>query len=107
LYFFLTEYQGNFGDNDALFFVIQDFEILANGNAITECIRTVRMEQGSYKGVALISHKNPVYNMAIIHAQTTEGKLKEETMFYNSLTTKFPSLVDEVAKKRINNILRT
>ena len=99
--------QGNFGDNDALFFVIQDFEILANGNAITECIRTVRMEQGSHKGIALISHKNPVYNMAIIHAQTTEGKLKEETMFYNSLTTKFPSLVDEVAKKRINNILRT
>ena len=99
--------QGNLEDNDALFFVIQDFEILANGNAITECIRTVRMEQGSHKGIVLISHKNPVYNMAIIHAQTTEGKLKEETMFYNSLTTKFPSLVDEVAKKRINNILRT
>jgi hypothetical protein len=99
--------QGNLEENDALFFVIQDFEILANGNAITECIRTVRMEQSSHKGVVLISHKNPVYNMAIIHAQTTEGKLKEETMFYNSLTTKFPSLVDEVAKKRINNILRT
>lgn len=99
--------QSNLEDNDALFFVIQDFEILANGNAITECIRTVRMEQGSHKGVALISHKNPVYNMAIIHAQTTEGKLKEETMFYNSLTTKFPSLVDEVKKKRINSILRT
>lgn len=99
--------QSNLNKNDALFLVIQDFEILANGNAITECIRTVRMEQDSYKGIVLISHKNPVYNMAIIHAQTTEGKLKEETMFYNSLTTKFPSLVDEVAKKRINNILRT
>ena len=94
-------------ETDTLFLVVQDFEILANGNAITECIRTVRMEQGSHKGMVLISHKNPVYNMAIIHAQTTEGKLKEETMFYNSLTTKFPSLVDEVAKKRINNILRT
>lgn len=99
--------QGNLEDNDALFFVIQDFEILANGNAITECIRTVRMEQDSHNSIVLISHKNPVYNMAIIHAQTTEGKLKEETMFYNSLTSKFPSLVDEVAKKRINNILRT
>ena len=94
-------------ETDTLFLVVQDFEILANGNAITECIRTVRMEQGSHKGMVLISHKNPVYNMAIIHAQTTEGKLKEETMFYNSLTTKFPSLVDEIAKKRINNILRT
>ena len=99
--------QGNLKENDALFFVVQDFEILANGNAITECIRTVRMEQSLHKGIVLISHKNPVYNMAIIHAQTTEGKLKEETLFYNSLTTKFPSLVDEVAKKRINNILRT
>lgn len=99
--------QCNLKDTDALFFVIQDFEILANGNAITECIRTVRMEQSSHKGIVLISHKNPVYNMAIIHAQVTEGKLKEETMFYNSLITKFPSLVDEVAKKRINNILRT
>lgn len=98
--------QGNLKDNDALFCVIQDFEILANGNAITECIRTVRMEQSLYKGLVLISHKNPVYNMAIIHAQTTEGKLKEETVFYNSLTTKFPSLVDEDTKKRINNILR-
>lgn len=99
--------QGSLQENDALFLVVQDFEILANGNAITECIRTVRMEQGLHKGIVLISHKNPVYNMAIIHAQMTEGKLKEETMFYNSLTTKFPSLVDEVAKKRINNILRT
>lgn len=99
--------QANLKENDALFLVIQDFEILANGNAITECIRTVRMEQGLHKGMVLISHKNPVYNMAVIHAQTTEGKLKEETMFYNSLTTKFPSLVDEVAKKRINNILRS
>ena len=93
--------------NDTLFLVVQDFEILANGNAITECIRTVRMEQESHKGLVLISHKNPVYNMAVIHAQTTEGKIKEETMFYDSLTTKFPSLVDENVKKRINNILRT
>lgn len=99
--------QSNLGQNDALFLVIQDFEILANGNAITECIRSVRMEQDSYKGIVLISHENPVYNMAMVHAQTTTGKLKEETMFYNSLTTNFPSLVDEVAKKRINNILRT
>lgn len=99
--------QDSLRDNDALFFVIQDFEILANGKAITECIRTVRMEQGLHKGIALISHKNPVYNMAIIHAQTTEGKLKEETMFYTSLTSKFPSLVDENVKKLINNILRT
>lgn len=99
--------QDNLKENDSLFFVIQDFEILANGNAITECIRTVRMERGLHKGIVLISHKNPVYNMAIIHAQTTEGKLKEETMFYNSLTTKFPALVNEVVKKRINNILRT
>lgn len=99
--------QSNLGQNDALFLVIQDFEILANGNAITECIRSVRMEQDTYKGIVLISHKNPVYNMAIVHAQTTTGKLKEETMFYTSLTTRFPALVDEVAKKRINNILRT
>ena len=99
--------QGILNKNDALFFVIQDFEILVNGGAITECIRTVRMEQTLHKGIVLVSHKNPVYNMAIIHAQTTEGKLKEETMFYNSLTTNFPSLVDEVVKKHINNILRT
>lgn len=99
--------QENLKENDALFFVIHDFEILTNGNAITECIRTVRMEQRLHKGVVLISHKNPVYNMALIHAQTTEGKLKEETMFYNSLSTKFPSLVNEVVKKHINNILRT
>lgn len=99
--------QNSLNENDALFLVVQDFEILANGNAITECIRTVRMEQAAHKGLVLISHKNPVYNMAVIHAQTTEGKIKEETMFYDSLTTKFPSLVDENVKKRINNILRT
>ena len=99
--------KGKLNKNDVLFFVIQDFEILVNGDAITECIRTVRMEQALHKGIVLISHKNPVYNMAIIHAQTTEGKLKEETMFYNSLTTNFPSLVDEVVKKHINKILRT
>lgn len=98
--------QRTLNKGDTLFLVIQDFEILANGNAITECIRSVRMEQSVYEGLVLISHKNPVYNMAMIHAQTTEGKLKEETMFYNSLTTKFPSLVDEIVKKRINSILR-
>lgn len=103
--------QDNLTPNDALFLVVQDFEVLANGNAITEGIRSVRMEQASNKsggnGLTLISHKNPVYNMAIIHAQIIDGKLKEETMFYNTLTTKFPSLVNEVAKKRINNILRS
>ena len=57
--------------------------------------------------MALISHKNPVYNMAVIHAQISDAKIKEETAFYNSLTAKFPFLVDEATKKRINNILRS
>ena len=96
---------------DALFMVVQDFEVIANGNAITECIRSVLMEQSvkvvGENGMALISHKNPVYNMAVIHAQISDAKIKEETAFYNSLTAKFPFLVDEVTKKRINNILRS
>lgn len=96
---------------DALFMVVQDFEVIANGNAITECIRSVLMEQSvkvvGENGMALISHKNPVYNMAVIHAQISDTKIKEETAFYNSLTAKFSFLVDEVTKKRINNILRS
>ena len=93
--------------NDALFLVIQDFETLANGNAITECLRTVRIELKDHNGMVLISHNNPVYNMALIHAQTVGGKLREETIFYDSLTSKFPSLVNETIKKRINHILRS
>lgn len=97
--------------NAALFLVIHDFEILANGDAITECIRTVRTAQYSdiagTNGMTLICHKNPVYNMAIIHAQTNDVQIKEEAIFINSLTKRFPSLVNEVIKKRINNILRS
>lgn len=94
-------------DNDALFFIIEDFEMLANGNAVTESLRAVRLEQKKYKGILMINHNNPVYNMAVIQAQISDGKIKEETMFYNSLTAKFPSLIDEVSKKIINSILRS
>ncbi len=99
--------QENLSDNDALFLTVQDFEVLANGNAISECLRSIRMEQCASNGLILISHNNPIYNISIIHAQTTDVKLKEETMFYNALTSKFPKLVNEVTKKRINNILRS
>ena len=103
--------QENLRPNDALFLTIQDFEVLSNGNAISECLRSVHMEQNATangeKGMTLVSHKNPVYNMAIIYAQTTDVKLKEETAFYDSLTARFPKLVSEIEKKRINNILRS
>ena len=95
----------------ALFFVIQDFDILANGNAISESIRAIRMEQISNQvgknGMSLISHNNPLYNMAFIHKQLNEGKIKEETVFYNDMMKEFPMLVDENVKKRINSIMRT
>lgn len=101
----------NLNQQDAIFFVIQDFDVLANGNAITESLRTIRLEQKNSavcnNGLAMINHKNPLYNLAFIQAQTTEGKLKEETSFYNSISAVFPALVDESVKKRMNSILRS
>lgn len=97
--------------NDALFLTIQDFEVLANGNAISESLRSIHIEQletgFGTKGLILINHKNPVYNMAIVHAQITEVRLNDETIFYKNLTSKFPKLVNENVKKHINNILRS
>ncbi len=97
--------------SSALFLVIQDFDVLANGNAIAESIRAIRIEQINSQvgksGLALISHNNPLYNMALIYAQINEGKIKEETVFYDELMKNFPSLVDENVKKRINSIMRT
>lgn len=92
---------------NALFLVVQDFQILANGNAIAECIRSVRMEQKDYPGIVLINHTNPVYNMAIIHAQTNEGKLMEETEFQGALVRKFRPLVNQTVQAHIKEILRT
>lgn len=99
--------QNNLKERDALFVVIHDFETIANGNAITESINGIRIFQKSNKGIVLISHENPIYNMAMIQVQTTAVKLKEETEFYRLLNEKFPFLVDEEGKKRINHIMRT
>lgn len=96
--------------HDALFLSIQDFDALVNGEGVTESIRTVGLQQTSTqsanKGLTLINHNNPVYNMAAIHAQTTEGKLRDETIFYGSIAKKFPGLVDETVKKQINSLTR-
>ena len=96
--------------SSALYLVVQDFEVLANGNAISESIRAIKMEQSNYQvgknGLSLISHSNPVYNMAFVHSQLNDSKIKEETIVYNDLMDKFPALVDENVKKRINNIMR-
>lgn len=99
----------NLRQNDTLFFVLHDFEILANGNAISESIRTIKDEikQNQHKGLILISHENPVYNMAMIYSQLNEIKIKEETEYYFSLTEKFPDLINEVVKNRLNKIIRT
>lgn len=103
--------QKNLIPDDALFIVIQDFEELANGNAISESLRAVQMKQNETqngnKGLTLICHRNPIYNMAVIHAQLTDINLQEETTFYKTLTSNFPLLAKEDAKKRINNILRS
>lgn len=106
-----NEIQRNLHKNYRLFYVIQDFQVLKNGNGITEGIRSILIEfqkiSEENRGMVLISDKNPVYSMAIIHAQTTESKIIDETMFCNYLTEKFPSLVDENVKKSISNILRS
>lgn len=97
--------------NDALFMVLHDFEALAeNESAIIECLRDLSTKQNNtasgQNGLTLICNNNPLYNMTLIHAQTTELLHQEEIDFLNLIKNKFPSLLNEKVEKHIASILR-
>ena len=98
-------------EKDILSFVVQDFIELINGRGSIEAIQNMKSITKdlniNHKAFILINHNNPIYNIAIIEAQTNKIKIeKEEVELLKKIQKHFRYLRDEKVDIIIDNIIR-
>lgn len=95
-----------FGLNDHIYFVIQDFQETINGESVTETLENMKsipsvlnLLQDSH---ILILHDNPIYNLVAVEAQTLKRcTMQDEINIIKNLQNRFPFLFpSEGSKKR-------
>lgn len=96
--------------SDMAFFVIQDFSEIINAQAIRETLKNMINlgKEIDYKMdyKILISHTNPLYNLAAAQVQMTPCKIQsDEVSLINEFQTKFPFLIN--GNTKVSNILQT
>ncbi|GKU31298.1 hypothetical protein CFB3_34050 [Clostridium folliculivorans] len=98
-------------NKDFLVFVIQDFTEIINGGGIPEAIGNMMLLTKNlniqHPSMIFINHENPIYNLAIIEAQSGQNNIMiEETEILKKIQGNFSYLRDEVIDKQIANIIR-
>ena len=92
--------------NDELFFVIQDFNEVMNGDSVSETLDNVigikrSLGIGNTKVRYLLLHDNPIYNLAATEAQTVGCTTQfDEIKILNDLQKKFGYLLPQIKTKR-------
>jgi len=93
--------------NDELFFVIQDFNEIINGNSVSETLDNVigikqQLKIGTNKVRYMLLHDNPIYNLACAEAQTVGCSTQsDEIKILNNLQKRFYYLLPK--NKSIRN----
>lgn len=98
-------------EKDILSFVVQDFIELINGRGVIEAIQNMNSITKdlniNHEAFILINHNNPIYNLAMIEAQTNKIKIeKEEAELLKEIQKHFRYLRDEKIDIIIDNIIR-
>lgn len=92
--------------NDELFFVIQDFNEIMNGNSVSETLDNVigikrSLDIGNTKVRYLLLHDNPIYNLAAAEAQAVGCTTQfDEIKILNDLQKKFNYLLPQIKTER-------
>lgn len=92
--------------NDELFFVVQDFNEIMNGNSVSETLDNVigikrSLDIGNTKVWYLLLHDNPIYNLAAAEAQAVGCTTQfDEIKILNDLQKKFNYLLPQIKAER-------
>ena len=92
--------------NDELFFVIQDFNEIMNGDSVSETLDNVigikrSLDIGNTKVRYLLLHDNPIYNLAAAEAQAVGCTTQfDEIKILNDLQKKFNYLLPQIKTER-------
>lgn len=92
--------------NDELFFVIQDFNEIMNGNSVSETLDNIigikrSLDIGNTKVRYLLLHDNPIYNLAAAEAQAVGCTTQfDEIKILNDLQKKFNYLLPQIKTER-------
>ena len=98
-------------DEDDLYFVIQDFNEIMNGNSVSETLDNIlgmkrQLSLNNIKPRYLLLHDNPIFNLAAIEAQTVGCTTQfDEIRILNDLQKKFNFLLPQ--DKSMRNIIET
>lgn len=101
--------------NDDLYFVIQDFNEIINGNSVSESLDNVigikrQLSINSTKVKYLLLHDNPIYNLAATEAQSVGCTTQyDEIRILNELQKKFYFLLPQNKSDRnlVESTIRT